>query len=63
MHKAIYWKGNPKKHKVFYFEHYKRYNDIHIFTLGTTDEESLYVADYQLIKIIWDNSIIHRKRK
>ena len=63
MHKVIYWKDNPKYRKEFYFEHYKKYNDIHIFTLGTADEEILYVPDSKLVKILWDNSIIQRRKK
>ena len=62
MHKVIYWKGNPKIRKVFYFEHYKKFGTTNVFKIGTTDAETLYLQENQIYRIIWDNSIIKRKK-
>lgn len=62
MHKVIYWETNKKQRKVFYFEHMKKFEGTTIFKLGTTDTERIYVPDNKIIAIIWDNSIIRRKK-
>lgn len=63
MHKAIVWNKKKTRKYTITFEHYRKYNDINIFKLGTTDTETYYIPENRLVHIIWDNSIIQRKGK